>query len=603
MSDSSPLHSAARRALGLASRLQLHALLVGGLVATVITWPLVLEPAQRLLGSPYLGAFSHVWKHWWCGQALGPLQQNPAFTTLLGHPRGLEVGFHLAGFFETLPTLPLTWAWGPVVGFNLSCLLNLATATWAMAWLAERLGFSRGVGLFVAVSWAFAPRELGFLLGGGVENLASPLIPLLVLALIGIAQASAGRGLPPGRGLRLGTLIAVLLPSMTLTCWYNGALLAACAGVFLVAVLLRYREGAFTPVAWGASGLGLGCVIVLAAASVFMPQPTELVGQTLRLHGGDLLAFWLDRPPPGGFVLSAPPMNNHVLVALLVPALLGLAHPRGRRWGLALTPFLVFGLLPDGSLSAVDLRPLSSTASGMRLAWLLSNGPRVLLPLHFILSIMAGYGLQWLVHRLRGAAVWVPGLALLLWVLESSASGPVPLPVHSARAPAPAWAHWLAQQDAEGAVLDLPPAASPDPSCWGAAKAIRSWYLFHQTIHGKPLVTMVGSRLDYSRFNVQDSLLQVAASVPIDRDPFGSADGPTLLAQPVRGASSWDALAEHVASGWSPRGLVEQDVRWLVLHGELVSPEHGQRFSSALERVLGAPQRFEDGTVIFELHD
>jgi hypothetical protein len=71
----------------------------------------------------------------------------------------------------------------------------------------------------------------------------------------------------------------------------------------------------------------------------------------------------------------------------------------------------------------------------------------------------------------------------------------------------------------------------------------------------------------------------------------------------VRGASSWDALAEHVASGWSPRGLVEQDVRWLVLHGELVSPEHGQRFSSALERVLGAPQRFEDGTVIFELHD
>ncbi|MBK7758754.1 MAG: hypothetical protein IPI35_20625 [Deltaproteobacteria bacterium] len=117
----------------------LYALLAAGVCA-----PALVNPAGRALGHADADTFNHVWGYWQVFQALAA-GRSPLTTELLGYPSGGALYF--IDLFGALRTLPVQWAFGPVVAYNVACWSNLWLAGLGAHLLAARVSGSSWAGL------------------------------------------------------------------------------------------------------------------------------------------------------------------------------------------------------------------------------------------------------------------------------------------------------------------------------------------------------------------------------------------------------------------------------------------------------------------------
>ncbi|MBN1335716.1 MAG: hypothetical protein JXB39_07125, partial [Deltaproteobacteria bacterium] len=182
----------------------------------------------------------------------------------------------------------------------------------------------------------------------------------------------------------------------------------------------------------------------------------------------------------------------------------------------------------------------------------------------------------------------VVALSFTAWGIESVFLGPVRWPVLSFEVDRPAHCAYLAARG-EGAVIDLPLRVRPrhqgHPLVEGHRveadlKAVRSRYLYEQTLHGLPVLAAVGSRLpnELEDLPVQDPLLTSLAIAESD-----TGDG--RLVAP---------------SGWNPDRLTQAGFRWIVLHLDLLRPILAVELEAELGRLLGDPVAL-GSTLVFRL--
>jgi len=111
-------------------------------------------------------------------------------------------------------------------------------------------------------------------------------------------------------------------------------------------------------------------------------------------------------------------------------------------------------------------------------------------------------------------------------------------------------------------------------------KAIRSRYLFDQTVHGLPILAAIGTRLPLEE---KDLAL---------RDPLFTSL--CIVGTSIRGRPF------EVPPGWTPDALRAAGFRWVVLHRDLVVAEAEARIEAELRRVLGEPVEF-GSVLVFEI--
>ncbi len=593
--------------------LTLDMLLLGLLAAVAITWPLALHLAHRLPGSALVGAYSHAWKYWWTAHALLDLHQNPAYCDLVNHPAGLAVGYYLASFLEAVWVLPVTRLLGPAAGVSVFTIGTLATAFWATTLLARWCGLGRGPAVLAALAWAFAPHYLGFLMGGSPENLSTPWVPLCLLAslaLVGLpgpdgprdprAEAIARWRTPARRALLAGG-VAVTLLLQALTTWYGGLTLGIVAGgVLLVGAWARRRDG-FGGVGALLLGLLTGTAGVALGAHFLLPAQEEPLGLALHIPVSTELS-WLwatwkrDQPESVLYASSTLWLNHHLILTVVVLALLGGRRRGGRIWLLASLPFVVDLVVPQSLVGRLRI-PTWGEGSTLHVivTMLAMHAERRLGTLHLFLGLAAGHGLAWLADAARRRqgrtlAAAVVAVAFAAWGAESVWLGPVRLPVASFEPVSPPHCGWLAAQGG-GAVIDLPlrvrrasRGAPPRDSdaIEAAIKALRSRYLFEQTLHGLPVLAAIGTRLP---LRLEDLPIQ---------DPLLS--GLAIIGTPTEG------LHLSVRRGWTPHRLASTGFRWVVLHRDLTEGTTGPEMEAELRRLLGDPVVFDDA-LVFRIPD
>ncbi|MBN1335717.1 MAG: hypothetical protein JXB39_07130 [Deltaproteobacteria bacterium] len=569
---------------------------MGLLAAVTATFPLVLHPTRFLPASELAGVYSHVWKFWWTWQAVGELGVNPAFTTLLRHPEGLEVGRVMAGFGDAFWTMPITALLGPVASFNTVVFLNTAAGFWGAALLATRAGLGRGPAALAGLAWSLSPNHLGYLYGGAVEYLASPWTPLFLLALLELLGLRAPQD-KTRRSWRwfawMAAALAACLVAQAMTSWVKGLVLGGFGGLVMLGAVVAMPRRTVPGSAWAMAGLLAGGLVVLAATWWLFPAPSSAPTVDLHLASANVtrLQMTWKRFQPEEVALRSPEMwmNNHLLWTTGVLALLGATTRRGRIWLLLALPFVVDLLVPQDQTWRLGVQVPESLAPYLAApARILIMAERRIFLLHLLLALSAAHGLSWVQRivalRWPRASATLPFLAVLAWVAEWALLGPVRVPVPSFEARIQPHARYLAEAE-PGAVIDLPLMAKPvDPAPF-VNKATRSRYMFQQTVHGHPILTFVGSRIryDYTALPQVDPVLETLH--------LRSRLGPPVPPRPIE---------------WRPDALRTAGYRWVVLHPKSLSsggPAARARLSTDLKVLLGEPRTFADGVELFRVPD
>jgi hypothetical protein len=216
---------------------------------------------------------------------------------------------------------------------------------------------------------------------------------------------------------------------------------------------------------------------------------------------------------------------------------------------------------------------------------LLSSPERRWFPIHLAVSLAAGHGLAAIAggvgSRWPGVGRGVVPIAFAAWAVESVLAGPARLPVTTFQARDPAYARFLVTAG-PGAVVDLPTVPSYRGAPGEQGKAIRSRYVFDQTIHHHPLHAAVGSRLYVGRGRTMypDPIFETIA----DRARPGG-DRPPLPAD------------------WRPDPLLSAGFRWVVLHPDAMEPRELRSCERDLTAVLGQPRRYPDEVLLYRIPD
>jgi len=562
-----------------------------GLLAVVaLTFPLVFHLREQLPGSELVGAYSHVWKYWWTHEALLVLGINPAHCPLVNYPEGLEVGYYTASFGNGIWTLPVTRWLGPVASFNVVVLGSTAAACWAMSVLGMRLGLPPWAAAFAGLAWALAPHHLGYVMGGAIEHLATPWIPLFLLATAELLRPSSQptAGAAASAGLALGVGACLWLTAMT--AWFTGALLGLFGGWVVLVATIVSRGRATRGAAWAIAGIVVGCLATMLTAKLLLPTPVgaEAHGLVFRPARLALLLPISGADAVGGSVPSGRLdwLNHQVPLTVALLALAGFATRTGRlAWFVAL-PFLVDLALPEawfrGRPWPAQVEPSALWTLGHMLA---SSPERRLAFLHLPLAIASGAGLigiAGLVRRRVGErwTTWVIALAAATWTLELVLTGPVALPVPRFEARSAPHAAIL-QGSGQGALVDFPLMIEPgtgdgeDPRI----KAWRSRYVYEQTRHGRPILGCVGSRLAYGpdSLPVESPFLLALEEAAFGRRPFPSAHPGEL------------------------ETLGRAGFRWLAVHGRAIPDARREDVQQSLRAVLGAPVFSDSDVTLYEL--
>jgi hypothetical protein len=221
----------------------------------------------RIVGHPeatYVGGFAadaqiFIWSFaWWPHAILHG--ENPLFTHAIWAPDGFNLAWATSVPGLALAFAPLTLAFGPVLSYNVACILMPALTAWTAFVLCRHVTRSTWPALAGGYLFGFSAYMLGHPLAGHLNLMAGFLVPLAALLVLRFVEGTLG-----GRGLTL---------------WL---------AVVIVAQLSLSTEILFTLT------LALACALVLAFALVPAVRP-RLIRLPLPLAGGYVLAAIVASP-------------------------------------------------------------------------------------------------------------------------------------------------------------------------------------------------------------------------------------------------------------------------------------------------------------------
>lgn len=215
--------------------------------------------------------------------------ENPLFTYLLNVPDGVNLTVNTSITVYAVAFAPLTWLFGPSITFLVILTLNLAATAFAWYWLLSRhLGASTPAAALGGLFCAYAPGLVSHA-NAHLNWTAQWLVPLIIWCLIRLRE--------PGRSVRTGALLGVLVAVMFSIAAEGLFFTALGCGVFVVAWALGRRAEARAVVRPFLAGLGVAGLVALALLAYPLwlhflgPQGYSGIGFDQRIHAEDLAAY------------------------------------------------------------------------------------------------------------------------------------------------------------------------------------------------------------------------------------------------------------------------------------------------------------------------
>lgn len=508
--------------------------LVGYVLLTLaMTWPVAEYLTTRLIGHGG-DVYVHYWNNWWIGQALAQ-GTSPYYTDLLFHPNGASLVYHNFGWLNIAGALALKPLTGPVGAYNIVFLLNIALCGYAAYDLARYLLQNRPAAFVAGLVHAFWPYR--FIHVDHPNLVCTQWLVWFLLFLIRTVR----------EGRRRHILLAALFLILTAFARLQLFVLALFpAAIYLLYSLFAERE-CWNRRTWGRLAL-VGALTATVLAYPLFPlvreqlagdYPDDIFIDEQSENQTDLLAYIL-------------PNTNHALRKRYLPDILethvafvgytalavGIYGAVRAGWGarlwLLIAAFSFFMAL--GPYLLVGGKTYPGIPMPYRLiGWsfpvrILRNPHRFNILLAVPAAVLVGYGVHFLSQskwRARLIPLLMAGLVLFEYLRT---------PVPAARLQySPFYDHLAAESERFG-LYDLPMGFS------GPAK----FYMYLQTIHGKPIVQ--GKMARPTRW-INDF---------IDGDPFTKG----MRLNDNRIDPELTAVSRHLAY------LADADVRYLILHRE-----------------------------------
>lgn len=133
------------------------------LLALAFTWPAVTVAGAATLGVGTDG-WQKLWEMWWMGQAIAGGSTPYHFATLFA-PDGATNYLHSFNPIILLIALPVQWAFGVTVAYNVACWMALFFTAFAGYLLGRDITGNRVAGVVGGLALGFAPHQMAQLIG------------------------------------------------------------------------------------------------------------------------------------------------------------------------------------------------------------------------------------------------------------------------------------------------------------------------------------------------------------------------------------------------------------------------------------------------------
>jgi hypothetical protein len=552
---------------------------------------MVLAPSDVLIGHPGNDTWNHVWGYWWVAEEL-MAGRWPSHTELLAYPGGGTLYF--IDTVQAVITVPLQWAVGPAMAYNMTLFFGLAMSGFGAWLLAHKVTGDPVASGLAMVIYGCSPHLLGQAYNGISETVCAGWLPIALWGLLRFLDRPDWR-----RAGVLGLLMAMTM----LTSWYYGLF-----AVIATAVLLSWRalrQHWVQP--WvkslirlsGAAALGGALVSPLLiafrssldAADALVTRDPEFVEASLLYHNiTDIVAFFKPSKIPSPDLLS---LYGEELVIVIYLGWVGLIlvaaallmtrrHRELGPWIWIGIIFFVFSLGPylnvGGEMLEIQGRrvpmPFLPLFDALPLFSRISHPFRFVVGVSLSVAVIAAAGLRHLLRHTgpRGRLGVMMALAVLCLV-EFSLASPATLPIPTSDATIPEAYGELARDPEPGAVLDLPMAVP------NLERAVYVWY---QAVHRRPVP-----------WGLNDPMPE-----PLLRNRLTA----TLMRMEATRARTLSPRLPELDLVIAARALKRQGYRYIVLHERMYPEFKLTQVETVLGGLFGAPRRWpDDGIAVYTL--
>ncbi len=488
----------------------LAVLIVYIVLSLAMCWPLPAQFGARLAGA-HSDARVFQWNNWWIKQAVLALK-NPMRTGAIYYPSGASLSSHNTNWVSSLIALPLDLLFGPVAAYNLTFLLTLFLAAFAMYLLVRHLTRQRGAALVAGLIFAFFPYHLSGNWDGQMNLANIQWLPLFALFCLRTVRR---------RRWRDAVWAGIFLALSGLDCLFFPIFAGMWALIYALYVL-SFERRALDRRLFKLGGAGalvaltlLAPVMIPALADARRGSTESALNYYATEKSTDLLAFVLpstQHPLLGRLVAPIYAGFQHWRPAFLgvTPLLLALwGLLRGRKkavlWGAALLWFALLSLGTTLTIQGVEYTKVPMLYDILT-KWIpalkiIRQASRFNIMVMFSLSVLAGLGCADLCARRHGVIAGALGAIILFEYLAW------PCPTLPAEV-SPFYTQ-LAQETGDFAILELP---------------LDDFYsrrsLYAQTIHGAKLVNGYLARVPaHAHDFVQGNALLKKLFIRMEVDP------------------------------------------------------------------------------------
>lgn len=591
------------------------------LIALAVLSPL--DPMVEVWGNNTSDVYNHLYLRYWQAFEGGKGNLFPIHNHFLHYPDGGTI--FLADAIGGTLAIPFVWAAGPVFGYNLLILADLAFAGWAMFWLIRRRTKDNWAAFLAGGIFALCPVNLAHVNNGVTELLQVGWLPLFVGCLLEMFDQIEKRQ-SKKRTIRITLAAAIAWWAASIgSHWYYGMYAAL---IFVLIVISQsYRPGRL--LIWKKS-LGLTLtfalmIIPVALAFVHYSHAPDSLTRNLKAqtvlhpgHSADPAYYFKEKEPNSG---EAESYLHLGYIGFAAPLLLGFALFNGRRRktvALWLGASLFFVVLAAGPKLTWDLQVITL------------YGKQVLLPYHFFskiipffgsmdfpyrffvmvylcmaIAIGLGFSGRWEGHKWRGP-VFVGMLLLFLADTVFLSGAPVPAVKQRIEPKGPILR--MADSNEDFSVMDLPVRLRMN--------AINR-YVTNQIFHQRPILYSNFATVPYpftsslAKDNLAVNLLALAdnpGGVPEDSKHilYDSLEKMKLI-DPAR--KLLNCMLEKQTCDENLMARLEKDIFLLkqlritrfVLHEDLMREDSALK--QVLDKLFGEPKYEQDGVSIFIMPD
>ena len=495
-----------KRLCGFFSRLQRSDVLIlfGYVLLTlVMTYPLGFRLGTHVVGDRNDMWVSH-WNNWW-GREVLLNGGNPYRTSYMFYPQGVSLVWHSFSWLNMALWLVLSPFTGSLAAHGITVLLTFILGGYTTYLLAREVTGSRKAAFLAGLIFAFFPYRYAD--RNHIKFLTAQWVPLSMLYLVRVTRRGhLVDGLKAGLAMALCGLSSVQLMIM------NGIW----AGVWLLFSLLAERQTWSRRTALALLAAGFVCGVIVAP--FFIPlvvawwDPNLSQDLTASDAGGtgvNLLNFFaISEHQPlvreGGILEQW--RHSEVAIGYLVLALVVWAAikrwAKARFWVISALLFIALALGPklhigDRGFPAVPTpyRLLGSTVIGESIR----KPERFCVLLGISVAVAAAVGFAALLDRIPSrrwkslTSVFIGAFILFeYWIVPFPMTEPIQSPFYAQ----------LSQEPGQFAVADFPI----------GFHAHDKWYMYAQTLHGRPMVGGHVSRVPAHAHDFMDSVPLLTAA-------------------------------------------------------------------------------------------